>query len=168
MHWALNYGNYGYRVVSAWGNLSFVIEVSLARVIQKTFLYNLEFLQPCHSTFKISDLFSLSIELLVYYTYGQGSFSWLLNECLQNLYPYTRTRVPNAQNTLIAEHYAVSHNHSRANAHSYGAIPVNFSQSGDWVCKMNVAESPVLTSIDSLVNVGQDVGRSLPTSRVCK
>ena len=39
------------------------------------FLYNLEllltFLQPYYSTFKISDLFFLSIKLLVWYTYGQ-------------------------------------------------------------------------------------------------
>ena len=57
--------------------------------------------------------------------------------------------------------YAVSDNHSHGNAHSYRAIPAHLSQSGDWVCNVNVVESPVLTSIDSAVNVGQVVGKSV-------
>ena len=33
------------------------------------------------------------------------------------------------------------------------------SQSGDRACNVNFVESPVLNSIDSLVNVGKDVGK---------
>ena len=37
----------------------------LSKGYSKAFLYNLEFLQPCHFTLNISDLLSLSMELLV-------------------------------------------------------------------------------------------------------
>ena len=57
------------------GTMRGVISAKLDKGKSKAFLYNLEFLQPCHSTLKIGDLLSESIELLVRYTYGQGSFS---------------------------------------------------------------------------------------------
>ena len=40
--------------------------------------------------------------------------------------------------------YAVSDKHSHGNAHSDRAIPAHLSQSGDWVCNVNVVESPVV------------------------
>ena len=48
------------------------------------------------------------------------------------------------------------------NAYSYRAITVHLSQSGDWVCNVNVVEIPVLTLIDRTVflrHVGQDEGK---------
>ena len=47
------------------GTMRGVISAKLDKGKSKAFLYNLEFLQPCHSTLKIGDLLSESIELLV-------------------------------------------------------------------------------------------------------
>ena len=57
------------------------------------------------------------------------------------------------QSQIITQH---------GNAYSYRAITVYLSQSGDWVCNVNVVEIPVLTLIDRTVflrHVGQDEGK---------
>ena len=69
--------NNGYRN-HAWDNLSFLIVlIKLGRGDSKAFLYNLEFLQPCYFTFKISDLFSLSILFDIPMVRGLLVDSWM-------------------------------------------------------------------------------------------
>ena len=46
------------------------------------------------------------------------------------------------QSQIITQH---------GNAYSYRAITVHLSQSGDWVCNVNVVESPVFTLIHRTV-----------------
>ena len=46
------------------------------------------------------------------------------------------------QSQIITQH---------GNAYSYRAISVHLSQSGDWVCNVNVVEIPVLTLIHRTV-----------------
>ena len=46
------------------------------------------------------------------------------------------------QSQIITQH---------GNAYSYRAITVHLSQSGDWVCNVNVVEIPELTKIDRTV-----------------